>query len=494
MLINPRSLHVRLCVWYALLSMAWMGTLGIFSYFYLSRALASSREATMQARETRLIRFVEEAQRRDPRFALPQVLHQYTLVNPDTDILEVTATDGTRIYPETHDAPLIPWVNEDCHSPRFGIETVGEHRFRTLQHIVNMNGREVRLLLAGRIDSHFYILRMMRNSYLISVPLMVLLSVAGGFVLSHHALKPVDRVTRAAHDISIRDLRHRLPVLNTGDEIQRLTETWNDVLARLQGAIEQLNQFTSDISHDLRTTVTVMLSTAQLALLRERTQQEYRAALGTIEQECEATSELLEDLLLAARSDVAEQNISWSPVNLSAVVEEACDHLRARMELKNQHLVTEPDTEAWILGDQSLLRRLVSILLDNAVKYTPEHGVITVSVCSCDHVVRLDVRDTGIGVAQDDVSRIFDRFYRADASRNRDQGGTGLGLSIAKWIAEAHRTRITLTSEPERGSLFSVGFPVCLKQNSGVPVYARTPPETRFSPDSSIEGRRQTRV
>ncbi len=459
MLINPRSLHVRLCVWYALLTMAWMSALGIFSYVYLSSALASSRQATMEQRETRLRRFVEEEQKRDPRFTLPQVLHQYTLVNPDSDILDVTGTDGTRIYPETDDAPVIPWVNEDCNTPRFAIETVGEHRFRTLQHVITLNGREVRLLMAGRIDSHFYILRTVRNSYLISMPLMILLSVAGGLVLSHRALKPVDQVTRAAHEISLRDLRHRLPVLGTGDEIQRLTETWNDVLARLQSVIEQLTQFTSDISHDLRTTVTVMLATAQLALSRERSGHEYRAALETIEQECEATSALLDDLLLAARTDTSEQCISWSPVDLSTVVEEICNHLRARTEMKNQRLATAIDKQVWVFGDISLLRRLVSILLDNAVKYTPERGLITVSVCLRDEVVRLEVCDTGIGIAPGQVARIFDRFYRTDASRNRDEGGNGLGLSIAKWIAEAHRTKITVTSELESGSLFSVCFP-----------------------------------
>jgi two-component system heavy metal sensor histidine kinase CusS len=457
MTINLRSLRVRLCMWYVLLTMVSMSALGLFSHLYLSRALESSRRATMQRREDRLIRFVREEQLINSQRTLAETLQHFMLASPDTDILQVAAADGTLIYPQP--SQPIAWVGSGCTTPCFGVVQAEEHQMRTLQHTVVLYGHEVRLQMAGQIDEHYDILRMVRNSYLIFLPLMLAASIAGGFVLSHRALEPVDRITRAAHAISIRDLRHRLPVPQTGDQIQRLAETWNDVLARLEKAIGHLTQFTSDISHDLRTTVTVMMSTAQLGLRRDRTDEEYRAALRTIALECQTTTMLLDDLLATARSDMAQQNIDLKPVELSAVVEEVCDHMRARTEIKQQRFKVKLAPETWVLGDVSMLRRLVNILLDNAVKYTPEHGVIVVSVSVQGEVVSLEVQDTGIGIAPEEVERVFDRFYRVDASRNRDQGGSGLGLAIAKWIVEMHEAEISVSSDLLKGSLFSTYFP-----------------------------------
>lgn len=460
MRIHPRSLHLRLALWYAVLTIASMSAVGLFSYGYLSDALASSRQTTMRNREARLLRFVKEDRRIDPTLTFSQILYQYMLADPDTDILEIKSADGVRMFPAQGSPLVIPWASGDLKTPKFEIVSVNGHRYRVIQQAVLLDGRIVYLLLAGRIDSHFEILQMVRNSYLVLIPLMVLVSVAGAFVLSHRALEPVDRVTREAREISIRNLRHRLAVPDTGDEIRRLAEAWNEVLARLQTAVENLTQFTSDISHDMRTTITVMLATAQLALLRPRSSEDYRAALKTIEQECEATSTLLDDLLLAARADIAQQNITLAPVELAGVVEEGCELLRTRAEIKGQHFEVSCDSRAWMLGDAVLLRRLVSILLDNAVKYTPPQGIIRTSVTVQNETVQLEVRDTGIGIAPQDVDRIFDRFFRADASRNRDEGGSGLGLAIAKWIAEAHHTRISVTSDLQNGSVFSIRFPV----------------------------------
>jgi two-component system, OmpR family, heavy metal sensor histidine kinase CusS len=458
MKMNPNSLHVRLAICYAALTMASMSAIGIFSYVYLSGALASSRQATMRNRESYLLRFVEYARQRDPEVPLTTILHQYMLADPDTDVLQIQTTDGKRIYP-ADDVPLnVPWMNGNLHTPQFAMLTIGGHRYRALQQDVRMDGEQVCLLLAGRIDSHYDILTMVRNSYLILIPLMVMASVAGGLVLSHRAMQPVDRITSSAREISLRNLRHRLAVVESGDELQRLTEAWNDVLARLQSAIEHLTQFTSDISHDLRTTIAAMLATVQLALLRQRSCEEYRSALGAIEQECQRTSTLLDDLLLAARADIAERNIALAPVDFSEIVEECCDQLRVRAFMKDQKFETFFQPNAWIIGDATLLRRLASILLDNAVKYTPREGTVQVSISSFDATVRLDVRDTGIGIAAENMERIFDRFFRVDVSRNRDEGGSGLGLAIARWIAEAHHTSISVTSDLQRGSLFSVSF------------------------------------
>jgi two-component system heavy metal sensor histidine kinase CusS len=454
--INLRSLRVRLCLWYVFLSMISMAALGSFSYVYLLHALASSRQATMERREARLVHYLDDEPL--PHADLKYELSHFMKANSDTDILEVEDMQGNAVYPGGGAEAPIAWLSGDSERPQFRIVPLRQHQYRTLQQVVRLHDYPYRLIMAGAVDEHYDILRMVETSYLIFLPLMFVVSIAGGFMLSHRALEPVDRITRSAHLISLRDLNHRLPVPQTGDELQRLAETWNDLLERLEEAVQRLSQFTSDISHDLRTAITVMLSTSQLALRRERNSTDYRESLETILSECQSTATLLDDLLAASRSDIAKQKIEWGEVDLSSLVIECCGHLQARAEMKRQQLTVSIDSPAQIRGDSSLLRRLINILLDNAMKYTEEGGSITALLIPNGDCVVLEVRDTGIGIPPTELSNIFHRFYRADVSRNRDQGGSGLGLAIAKWIAEAHHSAISVTPNVKQGSTFTISF------------------------------------
>ncbi|MCU1324120.1 MAG: integral rane sensor signal transduction histidine kinase [Acidobacteriaceae bacterium] len=460
MRLYPRSLRVQLCAWYVALTMICMSALGVFSYLYLRHALASSREQTMQKRENRLLRYVREEPHVKVATPLSESLRRFGLASPDSDLLQVYTPAGVKIYPELNVGLRVAWPASPCQIPCFQVTTLGGHNLRVLQHDVVINGQEVMLTMAGVIDEHYDILRTVRNSYMIFLPLMLTASIVGGLVLGHRALVPVDRMTLAAHSISIHDLTRRLPVPQTGDEIQRLAETWNQVLARLESAVAHLTQFTSDISHDLRTTITVMLSTAQLSLRRERSSEDYQEALKTVVHECESTTSFLDDLLALARIDASQQNVELAAISLSSIIWEVAEHLRPRAWLKSQTLEAQLASDAWILGDPALVRRLSVILIENAIKYTPEHGRIKVSVLRSEEGLKLEVSDNGMGIAAEDLPKIFDRFYRSDASRNRDEGGSGLGLAIAKWIAHTHTASIEVRSGEWSGSTFSVSFPV----------------------------------
>ena len=457
MRVYPRSLRVQLCAWYVLLTMICMGALGLFSYLYLRHALASSRQQTMQKREDRLLRYVGEEPRTAPATALPESLRRFSLASPDADLLQLDTVRGERLYPELAPSLSIAWPVSACLTPCFRVVHLEGHSYRVLQHTVRLHGEDVRLSMAGVIDEHYDMLRTVRNSYLIGFPLMLLASIVGGLALAHRALLPVDRMTRAAHTISIRDLRRRLPVPETGDEIQRLAETWNDVLARLEKAVDHVAQFTSDISHDLRTAITVMLATGELSLRRQRTEEEYRQALRTVVQECERTTALLDDLLAVTRTD--QQRIALEPIDLSEVVQQGCEAVRSRTELKQQYLRLDITPGRWILGDSPMLRRLLMILLDNAIKYTTHHGTIAVCLSGSVERVELEVQDNGIGIAPRDADRIFERFYRVESSRNRDEGGSGLGLAIAQWISDVHGATIRFSPRAEGGCTFSVVVP-----------------------------------
>jgi two-component system, OmpR family, heavy metal sensor histidine kinase CusS len=462
MKINLRSLRMRLSLLYIVFTLASMISLGVFSYWHLSRALASSRQQTMERREARVLTSINTWPAKDTSLSLGEKLRLLSMAVSDTDAMQVYDLDGRLIYASPGpDDYKVEWPDRSCTDPCYDVVHKAHHSIRTLNHVVSLDGRQVRLSLSGAISEHSEVLEIIRNSYLISCPLLLIASVAGGLALSHRALEPVHRITSKARTIGIQDLQDRLPVPRTGDELQVLAETWNDLLGRLQIAVSRLTQFTGDISHDLRTTITIMLSTAEVSLRRQRSGEQYRSALGTIVRECHATSQLLDDLLAAARADIVKQNIEREPVDLSEVARQACEHLCARAEVKHQSLQSRICGDAWTMGDRSMLGRMVTILLDNAIKYTPEGGAILVSMNARDGWGELEVTDTGVGIPPESLPRVFDRFYRVDDSRSQDDGSSGLGLAIAKWIVDAHGATIQVTSTRGAGSTFTVAMPLC---------------------------------
>jgi heavy metal sensor kinase len=391
---------------------------------------------------------------------LNRKLQQLSFAIASTDLIQVYDIDGKLVYSSPGYPSLKePWPDKDCFERCYGLMWKNGHAVRTLHHVVTLEGHRYRLSLSGKVDEHFEILNAVRNSYLLFCPLLLLAALIGGFVLSGRALEPVHRMTAEARKIGIRDLERRIPVSATGDELQLLAETWNELLGRIETAVARLTQVTSDLSHDLSTTITIMMTTAGLALSRDRDPEEYRTALHTISVECEATSQLLDDMLAIARADLVHQKIDWNPVNLAEIVNEVFRQFEARAALKGQLLSEVVIDEAWAVGDLSLLRRMTAILLDNAIKYTPEMGSITISLTSNDNEIQLKVSDTGIGIPAESLPKIFDRFYRVDESRCQDEGSSGLGLAIAKWVAEAHESQISVDSIPGKGSTFTVSIP-----------------------------------
>jgi signal transduction histidine kinase len=271
----------------------------------------------------------------------------------------------------------------------------------------------------------------------------------------------VDRITASARSISITNLSGRLPVVRTGDELQRLAETCNDMLARLETAVGRIRQFTADASHDLRGPISFIRTVAEIALRSPRIDAESRQALADIVEESEKSSRLLEDLLTLARADADRAEVALLPLDLRHVIEEVCEIARPLAEeRRHAFLVHLPASgNSGILGDFASLRRLFWILLDNALKYTPSPGRIDVSLCASGPQVVVAVRDTGIGIGEQDLPRIFDRFYRADPSRGQVEG-SGLGLSIAKWLAESQNGQLSVVSHLNRGTTFEVAFPL----------------------------------
>jgi heavy metal sensor kinase len=294
-----------------------------------------------------------------------------------------------------------------------------------------------------------------------TAPLFLALAALGGYWVSRRALDPVDQMTQAARSIGAQDLAKRLAVPPTRDELARLAETLNDMLARLESAFRKIAQFTADASHELRSPVAVMRTSAELALRKPRAEAEYRETLSQILHETDKVSQLIENLLALARADSGAAQMKTERTDLGAILAAACDQSKLLAERKgiafSRNGATAP---VWVQVDPNSIERLFLILLDNAVKYTPTGGKIDVKLGSDDGVAVAEIRDSGIGIATEDMPHIFDRFFRADKARNREPGGAGLGLAIGQWIAQAHGGEISVESETAKGTSVKVRLPM----------------------------------
>jgi signal transduction histidine kinase len=282
---------------------------------------------------------------------------------------------------------------------------------------------------------------------------------AGGYWTSRRALRPVDRITAAARSIGIRNLSERLPVAQSRDELQRLAETSNDMLERLEIAVRKLKQFTADASHELRGPLSLTRTIAEVALRNPAADPQSRAFFQEIVEESAKTTELLEAMLELARADTEPIDYALEQVDLGIILEEVCAMARTIAQERGIVVKLLPNygSAPTLMGNAASLRRLLWILLDNAIKYTPTSGHVDVSIHTRLGSTVVEVVDNGIGIAGNDLPRIFDRFYRADPSRSQVEGN-GLGLSIAKWIADLHRAQIHVSSQEGQGSSFSVVF------------------------------------
>jgi signal transduction histidine kinase len=301
-------------------------------------------------------------------------------------------------------------------------------------------------------------LRLLQFLLLSLAPLAVAIACFGGAWLSRRALGPIDEITTAARSIGIDNLSLRLRVPQTGDEVQRLTEVWNLMLGRLEEAVRTLSQFAADASHELRTPLSVIRTSAEVALRRARSPESYRESLQEIAEEAGRMTQLVEDLMLIARSDAQTSEMPKKPLHLGDLIEDVAAELRSIAALKRIRLrIVAPDrAPAVITGNRAALRRLFLVLLDNAIKYSHADSEVIAAISTADRVASVTVEDFGIGIRPEDRPHIFKRFYQAD--RARADAGFGLGLSLAESIAGTHGASIEVSSVEGSGSTFRVAF------------------------------------
>ena len=399
-------------------------------------------------------------------------------------IFEVAASDGKWIYRSPRflsvNPPLAPLRGNELTFATTNLESL---QYRIARQRIWVDGHE--LLIDAAVptepfDQALDNFRLIEQRFL---PLLVVLASLLGYWLSGRALAPVNRIIEGAERVGVRNLSERLKVPKAHDELRRLTETLNAMLDRIEASVKRITQFTADASHDLRTPLALIRTNSELALRRTRSEGEYQETLARILAISEETTGLIEKLLTLARADANVSQLRLEPMSLYPVLQRVAQKVKLLALGKgvtfSESVVPYGHT---ILGDEAALERLFLSILDNAVKYTPAGG----NVSLCFHLENaqawIEIADTGIGISETDLPHIFERFYRADQNRSRETRGSGLGLSIAKWIAERHSGIIDVKSEAFRGSLFCVRIPLVIHQPAAPPA---SPAQLR-SPEHAV--------
>lgn len=363
----------------------------------------------------------------------------YAIWRRDGRIARASGVPADLIQPKAGDRP--------------GIRTRGIYR-----ELLRITPRGDTIVVGRSIEPEMLELRRLALLLLGSGAGILALGLAGGWMVASRAMRPIENISATAQKISSGDLSQRIPQEETESELGRLVNILNSTFTRLETAFSEQARFTADVSHELRTPVTVIVSQAQMALARDRSASEYRQTLEACLRAAQRMRALIESLMQLARLDAGQETIKYEPFDVARMAAETVEFLQTLAEGRRVRLATELSAVRAV-GDAERMGQVLLNLITNAIHHTPQGGVVTVGTAIESGLVRITVKDTGVGIPAADLAKVFERFYRVDQSRSREKGGSGLGLAISKAIVSAHGGTIEVSSVPERGSTFTVRIP-----------------------------------
>jgi heavy metal sensor kinase len=366
------------------------------------------------------------------------------------------------------------WKNIDIHETAIK-ELLGgrSHVFETIT--IPQRKEKVRILYAvlgptiilqvgQAMESYSRFLDAFKGIFITTMTFLIVVAAGIGWFMARRAVSGVEAVTRTAQKISGGTLEERVPVKTKGDEIDQLAVTFNQMLDRIQALLTEIKEMSDNMAHDLRSPITRIRGTAEVTLTTGKSLSEYEAMAASTIEECDRLLDMINTMLMISKAEAGVDHLTREEIDLAGVVQEACRLFEPTAEDKGIALSCHFPDESHFLGDMQMIQRMLSNLLDNAIKYTPPGGSVSVSVVENDGRVVVSVKDTGIGISPKDLPHIFERFYRCDESRS--QTGIGLGLSLARAIARGHGGDITTTSNPNQGSTFTITLPKSLPSHS----------------------------
>jgi heavy metal sensor kinase len=448
--------RVKLTVWYVLLLGLTLGSIAGYLYFRLERKLMSKVDTTLQIATAQSLMYLNQgnilAFQNTPNWLttaerLSQVGLAVRLITPKGTIVE-----GFGRYQE-----VPSWI--PVASGYKTLETDGAD-WRAIAQPVIRADRTIGWLQAAQSLETLEDIAELPREILLNLPLILLFAALGGLFLSNRALRPIEQITQTARAIAASHLNERINYRGAADEVGQLATTFDQMLDRLQAAFEREQRFTADAAHELRTPLTVIKGRIEVARTRLRTSDEYDKTLQQLELEVARLIRLTQGLLLLARIDRGQLPFSSQAVDLNQLLETILEQMQPLAEARQIQLVNQLPREIWVQGDPDHLIGLFLNLLDNAVKYTPDAGVVRLHASKLDNTMEVSVSNTGSGIPPEHLPHLFERFYRTESARCFDRHGAGLGLAIAYEIARLHGGAIAAQSHLGQETILTVTLPI----------------------------------
>lgn len=468
-----QSVKFRLTLWYAFVLTVLLSVFSFLMYEELSRVLYHDADKNLTIEAETIADSLESHLNRNGRLlAGPKLIEAIKKwekntrrISRSTLIIRLIGFDRTILI-----SNLKKWEREIIF-PDFERDSVFMEKGASLETI-HFNEKPIRLyyrrvqnrghpILVIQCGTPLYEVKIILDRLgfimLLSIPGAVVSACLAGWFLAKRFFHPIDLMIREARQITAAYLQGRLPRSRTGDELDRLAETINEMMDRIESSTRAVQDFSSDVSHEFKTPLAIIRGEIDLALRKTRSPEALVETLRVIEGEVNELIRLVDDLMLLVRSDAKQLHFQKEAVSLKQILEHVRDRFQDRAQTKNISLASELSAEGEVLGDPIYLKRLFSNLLDNAIKFTPEGGTIGLNLSSQNGWVQVTVSDTGVGIEPQLQAKVFSRFYRTDQARSHE--GSGLGLNIAKAICDAHGGAIQIESRPGQGTSVIVTFP-----------------------------------
>jgi len=467
---NFRTIHFRLIRWYSGITVLVSVAFGAYVDFGTYRSLYDGLDRVLSRRARNISNHVLPSSVRKPVSEF--VLEMDALYAPEANgwFIRIFNPDGSLYYVSgapndgRFDPLAVPIGNEK--NPR--------RRMVRLNPLVKMlvvsepseiDGRTFRVEMGMPTDGVDEVLDGLVKMLLFGVPAITGLVSLGGYLLVRRALQPVEAIRAKAEKITFGNLSDRLPVSDSGDELENLSVTLNQMLGRLEEAYLQSSRFSADASHELRTPLTILLGELESIIQEPGLDKGIKDRLGSVYEETERLSRIVESLFAISRLDSGEAKMTFVRLDLATLARSTAEQMSVLAEEKKISVHINVVVPTYVNGNPGRLKQVVVNLMDNAIKYTPEKGNIRVDVYHSGDDAVLEVADDGIGIPADSLPHVFERFFRADKVRTREIGGAGIGLSIVKSICQAHMGNVEIKSAERGGTVCRVKLRLAEKES-----------------------------
>ncbi len=464
---NHRSISFRLVAWYAGLLTAGFVLLCALLYLDLRHFLENDLRQAEARRARQIANTLLARVSQSGEAAVAAQTKEWYQPETSDRFIRITRADGTVIYAsgtpkddsfDPADVPVLPPPSKTEVSHRLKLSDGKTLIIAALNF--KSSGNPTYLIEFGELlDPMETMLDRLFLQLSLGLPVAILVAVAGGWLLVRRALTPVEQITRAAEHITQYNLSERLPVAQTGDQIERLSVSLNRMIARLDDAFQNSKRFVADASHELRTPLTILRGELETLSEDPRLGGELRERVASLLEEALHLSKIVEQMFMLSRLDAGESQTDWSRFDLADLARTTADQMSLLAEDKQIAITCEAKRPVNVEGDRARLKQVVVNLLDNAIKYTPKGGAVQLSVSAVNGHVVLEIADNGIGIPANALPHVFERFYRVDQTKSADSDSAGLGLSIVKAICTAHGAEVEAESAVGKGSRFRVKLP-----------------------------------